>query len=512
MMIGLDGATWGLLHPWISNDKLPTFKRMINSGTRGILKSTIPCRTCPALPTLYTGMNPGSTGIFSFVKPNGTPVTSRDISYPNIWNILDKYGYSSCIVNLRMTYPPEKLNGVMICGNPVPSVAESSGKYVYPEDLKERIGGFRDTRVQKKFRKYRKNTKKYRKDLLELIIKQTERRYKIFKKLNQESDYDFSIFWIGGTDTIQHHFWDDKEILLQFYLLIDNFLNDVFLSFPNRNFVIVSDHGFESCPEKFFSVNTWLYREGYLCPMSNPILHRLINFVQSLTLKYANPQWIERILQFRYKYKSNVQRLPLHGVNQKNSKAYLATFFGIDVANSNNYEKIREEIIKKLKRLEDTEGLNVLKGAWKREEIYKGKYLKQVPDIIFLASEKYWPSPILTKDVFEDIRKKIHPWFAGEHSKARDGILIASGPVFKEKYKIGDVDIEDICPTILHLMGCGIPENVDGKVLTNMFKRDSDPAKRKPLSKKYHIDKEAHKMKRKETEEMKKRLRELGYL
>jgi len=146
VVIGLDGATWNLLDPWLSQGKLPTFGRLIKSGIKATLKSTIPSTTCPALPSLFTGVNPGNTGIFSFTKPNGSPINSTDIKYPTIWNILDRYNYSSCVVDIRMTFPPEKLNGIMICGSPIPSYQSN---YTYPEDLKGKINSFRDEKLDR---------------------------------------------------------------------------------------------------------------------------------------------------------------------------------------------------------------------------------------------------------------------------------------------------------------------------------------------------------------------------
>ena len=519
MIIGLDGATWGLLHPWISNNKLPTFKKLVDLGSKGILKSTIPCTTSPALPSLFTGMNPGNHGIFSFLKPSGSPVTVQNIGYPTIWNILDKYNYRSCIVNVRCTFPPEKLCGLMISG----SVPSDKSNYTYPEDLKERIEGFRDDRILEKIFELRnkKKNKKYRKDLLELIIKQTERRYKIFKKLNQETDYDFSIFWIEETDLIQHCCWEYKKTLLQFYLNVDSILNDILLSFPNTNFFIVSDHGFESSPKKYFFVNTWLYKEGYLKQVSGSFLRRFINFAQFFAYKYVHPQRLGRVLNLLQSVKLRqasdqqcaMDRLDnFPGIDKNNSVAYLATLYGIDVNDSDNYEANREEIIGKLEKMEDEERERIMRGVWKREEIYMGKYLKEIPDIIFLTSEKYMPFPTLTENLFGEIKRNVLPWQSGEHYRARDGILIASGPVIRRKNYLGNVMIEDVAPTILHLMGCGIPENVDGKVLTNMFKRDSDPAKRKPLSKKYYYIAKEIRLERKEKEKIRERLRKLGYL
>jgi len=527
MMIGLDGATWKLLDVWISENELPTFRKLIDFGSRAILNSTIPSQTCPALPSMLTGMNPGNTGIFSLLKPDNSIATLQDFRYPTIWNILDKYNYSSCVVNVRFTFPPEKLNGLMICGYPIPS---DKSNYTYPEEIREKIKGFRDDKIEKKILELRdkKKDKEHREELLKLSIEKMELRYKIFKKFNQEKDYDFSFFWIGETDTLQHCCWEYKDALLELYRRVDHILCDALSSFPSKNFLIVSDHGFESSPQKFFFVNAWLHREGYLKPSGGVLLHHFVSFAQLFAYRYVNSLRLRKALQFlqfglrKHRGVHNphlsmerVDNFP--GIDKRNSAAYLATLFGIDINDSANYEKIREEIIGKMEELTDSGEERVIKDAWKKEEIYTGRYLKDLPDVIFLASEKYMPFPALTSNLFSEIKsnapgERWGRWQSGYHSRARDGILIAYGPIFKRNEDFGSAKIEDVYPTVLHLLGCEIPTQVDGRVLTSVFEKNSDPAKRVPVFRDFHIDKELQEVARKDEEKMKERLRDLGYL
>jgi arylsulfatase A-like enzyme len=81
---------------------------------------------------------------------------------------------------------------------------------------------------------------------------------------------------------------------------------------------------------------------------------------------------------------------------------------------------------------------------------------------------------------------------------------------------LADVNIVDIAPTILHMIGCRIPKNVDGKVLLNMFRKDSEPAKRnvqfEKREKKLKTTRRAREVTRDEEEKILERLRELGYI
>ena len=42
MIVGIDGATFDLIKPWAEEGSLPNFKRLLEEGCHGKLKSTIP--------------------------------------------------------------------------------------------------------------------------------------------------------------------------------------------------------------------------------------------------------------------------------------------------------------------------------------------------------------------------------------------------------------------------------------------------------------------------------------
>jgi hypothetical protein len=61
------------------------------------------------------------------------------------------------------------------------------------------------------------------------------------------------------------------------------------------------------------------------------------------------------------------------------------------------------------------------------------------------------------------------------------GVFLACGPDIKNCGKIGDVKIYDLAPTILHLFNVPVPREMDGRVLKEIFREDSEPAKRQVL-------------------------------
>ena len=54
-----------------------------------------------------------------------------------------------------------------------------------------------------------------------------------------------------------------------------------------------------------------------------------------------------------------------------------------------------------------------------------------------------------------------------------NGIFIAYGRDIAKKRKIDNAKITDIAPTVLHMFSVPIPDDIDGKVLMNIFKEKS---------------------------------------
>ena len=79
-VLGLDGATFDLINPWIKEGLLPNFARLMQTGTWGELRSTLHPLSPPAWTSFMTGKNPGKHGIYDFVvhKPN-----SYELLYTN---------------------------------------------------------------------------------------------------------------------------------------------------------------------------------------------------------------------------------------------------------------------------------------------------------------------------------------------------------------------------------------------------------------------------------------------
>ena len=107
-----------------------------------------------------------------------------------------------------------------------------------------------------------------------------------------------------------------------------------------------------------------------------------------------------------------------------------------------------------------------------KEEIHHREHAELAPDIVIVAG-KYFPVTSKSKLQLRQPTTAI----SGQHS--RQGMFMASGPnIKKEGLRLANLRIYDIAPTILHMLGVPVPEDMDGQVLMEIFRPESEPATR----------------------------------
>jgi len=516
ILLGIDGATFDLIRPWIEKGELPTFGKMFHGGTHGNLETTVPCMSIPAIPSLFTGVNPARLGVFDFHKGDNSLVTYDDIEEESVWDILADNGVKCCVVNLTGTYPPRIRNGVMIAGG-APS---ERSDYVYPKGLKPKVSGFYSDFDSIK----RLSPHEDRRRFLELAKMVERNRWRIFRYLMENDSYGLGILWIMLSDDIQHYYWGLEEIVLEYYREVDKIIGELVGLFQDYNILIVSDHGFSSRPMYNFHINSWLREKGYL-KLEGGRLRNWFSLQSSNFLRYLWKWLPDRVKHFLLdllpskadgpgKKKLSSRRDFLIGVDWKNTAAYVdATSWGIRVnaSNQDQYEHIRSQIIGELASMKDSDGNPIMQAAWRREDLFSGRYLNEIPDIVLLPSANYTVNQFLSTQPITSSKRDRN--LRGDHTNCRNGIFIANGPIFKKGHQITRASILDMTPTILHVMGCPVPEGMDGKVMKDIFEMGSEPTGRdvqfQSRGRKPEMKRE---LTSEETRQIEERLKALGYL
>ena len=499
MVIGLDGATFDVLDPLCRKGKMPNLTKIMEKGVRARLVSTIPPVTGPAWVSFMTGKNPGKHGIFDFVKKRDDGfgrqiVSSKDIASKTIWNILSENDRRVGIVNVPITYPPPKVNGFVVSGMLTPGL---NSEFTYPACLHKQIKEHAGEYVLDVW--WESYGIKRIKEFLRQLKYCSSQRAKASLYLMRELQGEFFMTVFIGTDRIQHALWEyifreisdlpfrsekDKEIrhlIVNYYEMLDGLIGQLVRAWgKDSNFIVMSDHGFGAL-EKEFYVNTWLEKLGLLRFDWHRIRKQKIKRGIVSGLKKLDP------LNLRKKLLCRLDRPParmraydfLESIKWSDTKAYSVsnTEQGIHLNRRNreqhgivdsgkDSEEVIDFIIEQLKQLRDPKtNEKLVSRVHRKEDLYRGRQIAKAPDLVFLLQEGSYPANAQPKtNVFERAN-----WATGYGTHRTDGVFIACGKDICRGKKVERCHIVDLAPTILNLLGVPIPDDMDGRVLDEIF-------------------------------------------
>jgi predicted AlkP superfamily phosphohydrolase/phosphomutase len=168
-----------------------------------------------------------------------------------------------------------------------------------------------------------------------------------------------------------------------------------------------------------------------------------------------------------------------------------------------DFERVRDELAERIASFEDpTTGRSPVKRVWRREEVFKGKFLDRAPDLLFEPAELY--SLTHAKSMVERA-----DWVSGDHRI--EGVIVAAGPhVAADAFADTPPNLVDVAPTVLAALDAPASVAHTGKVLTSVL--GAEAAVRAGESSSASASDEGQAVGDVEAEEMEEHLRGLGYL
>jgi predicted AlkP superfamily phosphohydrolase/phosphomutase len=261
------------------------------------------------------------------------------------------------------------------------------------------------------------------------------------------------------TDRIQHIFWatqdpshpafneqsvrDYGQVMNDYYRRLDRILGETMAKVDDKTLLVVcSDHGFTSF-RKAVHLNTWLAGNGFMALKKEP-----------------NAQ--------------DTQGGPLfQNVDWKSTKAYamgLGSIYinlkdreGEGTVSREDYPKVVNDLRDRLLGFRDpATGEQVVKAAYPRAEIYKGRFVEDAPDLVVGFSDGYrmsWQSAIggAPAQLIEENNQK----WTGDH--CMDPSLVPGVLFMNRKLNSESASLLDIAPTVLQYFG--LSSDMDGHSL-----------------------------------------------
>ncbi|MBI5207879.1 MAG: hypothetical protein HY934_08820, partial [Candidatus Firestonebacteria bacterium] len=181
------------------------------------------------------------------------------------------------------------------------------------------------------------------------------------------------------------------------------------------------------------------------------------------------------------------------------------------LVDNSDYERIWGDINYQITNITGENNEKIFINAYKKEEIYNGPFMNNIPDIILELNKKYEAGSDLN-NLITDITTTSYKKWSGYHIE--DGVFLAKSPITKKNFEIGNANIVDIASTILFSMGMEIPTNMDGKILKDIFASEfitQNKEKYTQLDEQFKAEKNKS-ISDDEEKEMKNALKGLGYM
>jgi predicted AlkP superfamily phosphohydrolase/phosphomutase len=155
-------------------------------------------------------------------------------------------------------------------------------------------------------------------------------------------------------------------------------------------------------------------------------------------------------------------------------------------------------------------------------DLYHGPASDMLPDLVVIWREGYVSrtrtdvslpaSAEASRGVFQPTGRTIEEW-SGSHRP--DGVLIAHGPDFAAPGHIEGARLIDLAPTLLHLLGQPVPEDMTGRVLEELLDPGflaENPVRYSAADRAETSGVPTAELSPEESEEVAERLRKMGYL
>ncbi|MGM0590902.1 MAG: alkaline phosphatase family protein [Halobacteriota archaeon] len=415
--IGIDGVPFSLVDE--HRDEFPHLSRLADEGSAGAIDSIVPPESSACWPALTTGVNPGETGVYGFqdreVGSYDTYVPmGRDVQATRLWDRVTEEGRSATVLNVPVTFPPQRNVQRMVSGFLSPGV----DKAAYPDELREylqSIGYIIDVNAKL-------GHKDDKSDFMAHAHKTLDRRFEAFSHYLQKDDWDLFFGVFMTTDRVNHFLFKDyerdgpnKDAFMEFYRTLDEYLGEIRSTLPEDvTLVIASDHGFTSLDYEVHC-NEWLRSEGWLSYGDDD--HSELGDIADETEAYS-------LIPGRF-------YLNLEGREPRGSVP------------KDDYEERRAELKSALEALEGPDGRKVCARVVEKEEAFRGNHDDIAPDLVAIPNNGFdLKSGFKGHDEVFGVGPR-----NGMHSFTNASLFID-----EPEANVDDADLYDIAPTILDLM------------------------------------------------------------
>lgn len=477
LIIGLDGVPPEFLFRRF-RDVMPNVGRLVERGLRAPLRTTDPPVSVPAWPVMFTGVDPGTLGLYGFRHRRPGMYTSMylpdsaHVKVPTFFDVLSDRGYRVAVIGVPLGYPPPSVNGAYISDFLTPAGATH---YTHPQELQQEIESrFGPYTFDLVFRSGARDT------VLSELTRMTRQRFDVAEWLYAREPWDVFALHEIGTDRLHHAFWKSfdpthpefepgnpyERSARDYYALLDEGIGRLLRQAGEETLVlIVSDHGSMSM-HGCFCINEWLAQKGYLALKQPP----------------AQPGTPLDKLEVDWK------RTTAWG----EGGYYARIFFNVrgrepnGVVPSGQVAGLRQQLLHELGGIANPEGGTMPVRALDPREVY-ASVQGDPPDLMLYFDELRWRSAGTMG----------HPGLFLPHNDTGpddavhsfEGVFLLYDPRRPLGRDHATYQIRDMTPTLLALLGERSPAHIQGVAMPGAVPREVElPAARDYLARKASVE------------------------
>jgi predicted AlkP superfamily phosphohydrolase/phosphomutase len=476
LLIGLDGATFSVLDPYVERGVMPFLGSLTERGTRAGLRSIMPPLTPPAWTSMVTGKRPGGHGVFDFFQreePDDIHVrfaNSQDVRSATVWSLASDAGMRILSLNFPLMFPAPDVDGCVVPGGMMPWRQLRLG--CHPAGLFDRLRalpGFKPREMLDMELEVKAIDGCPEDEYLAYVQQHIERDLRwleVARYLMVEEPAELTGVMFDGVDKLQHLCWRfidpacrpaqptawEAEMIAiceRYFRGVDAIMEElVSLAGPDATVVVASDHGFGPSRD-VFHVNSWLEQEGHLAWMPDGGEHAggddtAVGFAE-MTRHVRAVDW-SRTTAYAATPSSQgihiVGRIP--GTDEPLPEAAR--------------QALAAEIAGKLRALRRPhDDAPLATEVWTREEAFPGPYAALGPDVSMVLADAGTISILPSSHI---VARRPEP--RGHHRW--EGIFLATGPGIRAGAVVGELSIVDVAPLLLHRLGLPVPDDMTGRV------------------------------------------------
>jgi predicted AlkP superfamily phosphohydrolase/phosphomutase len=396
-----------------------------------------------------------------------------------------------------MTYPPEPVNGFLISGLDTP---HEHCPFMYPVEIRHELkeAGIQYRIDQQHLGNMRSNDR--RRQQLSTIFEAESARTAAFQYLSNRQRSDFRMIVYGATDQVQHHFWhfmdpkhdkydpsgakEFEHAIRNTYMHIDEQLGSLLDECDENTIImIMSDHGFGPTSNLRLRLNQALRDAGLLhfeeSSRGTRTGRRVAQWIDHCLRSTLSSDTKRTIAGIFPKLRAWFENLDEAKINWTRTAAFVHEAYRSSPAvwlNGAGEQLSRKEVLRLVDDalsalIDPATGKRAISRCYRTGEIYHGPHTTKAPEIL----PSWWEDGFLLEQsvpvssgppAVERSRGPIQGGveFAGSHRL--HGVFIASGGPIRSGITFENARIIDVAPTVLYLLGVPIPDDMDGRVLT----------------------------------------------